>query len=97
MAAFTGISLKFDDTGLATVIHAKKILPHRIDLIEARMKNNDLDGLIDMFFNFDVPDCHTALTRDHVIRENKLFETYLKLTEKIIDFPESNSHAPEAA
>ncbi len=87
MAAFTGISLVFDSSGSAKVVGAKKIQPHRLDLIEKKLKANDLSGLEDMFFTSEVPDCRTALKREHVIRENILFETYLKQTEKIIEIP----------
>jgi len=98
MSTFTGISLKFDESGTAKVVKAKEIMPHRLDLIERKMKANDFLGLEDMFFTSKVAHCRTALTRDHVIRENKLYETYLKLTEKIIDFPEINIDlSPEAA
>ena len=89
MAEFTGISLNFGNNGEAEVVHAKKILPHRLDLIEARLEKKELKGLDDMFFTFKVPEeCRTRLTRDDVTRENRLYETFLRLSKKIIDFPD---------
>lgn len=61
------------------VIEGEKIMPHRIDLIKKLMDANKLDGLEDLFFNFNVPDHKTSLTWQQVEEESSLLDKFCKL------------------
>ena len=75
---YTGLKLSFGkDKETASVTTGKRIQPHRVDLIQKLMDAGKLDGLDDLFFNFNVPGYQTASTREHIIRESALLDAYL--------------------
>jgi len=77
---FTGVKLSFSDKGeCIKITRGKKILPHRVDLIEKKLNNKNLSGIEDMFFNFELKNCLTASTIKHIQKENELLEQYFKI------------------
>jgi len=76
----TGLKLNISSKGEVTgTIQGKKILPHRIDLIRKYMDAGKLEGLEDLFFNFNVPGHLTSLTWQQVQEESNLFDKFCKL------------------
>lgn len=89
MAAFTGLRLNFgkNEDDEPKIIFGEAILPHRVDIIEARLDRLELSGLDEMFFNYKVPNCKNETPSTYRLRENQAFEKYLRITAKLIDFP----------
>lgn len=76
---FTGVKLSFEDGECVKINRGIEILPHRVDVIQDRLDRKELSGLDKLFFNFAVPDCRNASTRDQLKKEQQLFVKFLKL------------------
>jgi hypothetical protein len=79
MAKVSGFSFKKDNKGKVEGVAGKKILPHRIELIETAIKQKKpKNNIAEMFFNFQLKDCRNESSRKEIEIESSLFDEWSK-------------------
>jgi len=78
MAKTSGFSFAKTNTGDVVGVAGKKLLPHRIELIQKSIDRHDPPYEInEMFFNFKLKDCRTESTEEERDQEAKLFYDWI--------------------
>ena len=74
---------QIDPDKSSVTIELGTVTTHRTDLIKEKLDNKDYEDVGDMFFNFDVPDCVNASSRELIEVENKLYDEYMEVVRAI--------------
>jgi hypothetical protein len=78
---FTGIKLDFGPDGSVKIKQGKKILPHRIELIEREYNKQNYKRVLEMLYNYTIKNCHHGTDLKQLEREDRIYNNIIRLSE----------------
>lgn len=78
---FSGLKLNFDEDGEVKAEKGKKILPHRVELIEEAFEEKRYDDAAGMIGNYSLRNCFHRTNKEMLEREMIVADKLIKIFE----------------